>query len=943
MQHTAEVTTSPVSGWTGRSVVGLLVMALAYAVVARLALLMAVPPSYASPMFPAAGMALVFVLVYGNRAALAVVAGALIVNVLMNPLRGAGIAEAAIALGAGLQALAAAALVRRQVAQPLTLSAPLDIARFYVFAAAVGCLVNASVATAALGLSGVVPVHELPMTWLTWWMGDALGTLIGAPLLLTLIGRPREAWAPRRRTVGATLAIVTTLLVATTMQVARWDDERVHISFARDAEAASTALASQLNTPLHALEAMRGLFVGSAEVSAAELRMAADHWLSPSNNLQAIGQLERVQLADVPAFEARVRAQGWVDYRVMDRTASNERVPTRSKEVFAARLVEPMARNQLLLGVNALSIPASQAAIEAAVRSDQPVATAAFQLSQDPVDTPRRGVVVYRALYDGHPRTEAERVATARGVVFVTVRVEDLLREVLAHAPAHLSFCVTDTDTSAPVRQLAVSALCAEESNRLTHRRMLDFAGRQWELQVTSSLASADTSAGERHYAWLFSSVGLLTTAVLGALLLTVTGRARLIELAVRERTEALEQQVRERIEAVRAREAAEASNRAKSDFLSRMSHELRTPLNAMLGFAQLLELESREPLAPTQRGWVGQIRQAGWHLLEMINDVLDLSRIESGNLRMALETLNMPELLAGTRPLVQQAADQRGITIEEHLSADASHARGDATRVKQILTNLLSNAVKYNVDGGHIRVSSQVRGDRVELMVADTGLGMSTQQMTSLFQPFNRLGQELSATEGTGIGLVISQRLAELMGGDLSAASDVGRGSLFILSLPLASPEEAAAQTPASASGISDYHHRRVHYIEDNETNVEVMRGMLAQRPQLDLRVSANGLDGLAAIRTHRPDVLLLDMHLPDISGLELLRHLKLDPGTRGIPVIVVSADALPTQIDEALQAGAHRYLTKPVNVGELLEALDELLAVMETRFDDLGLTADS
>lgn len=917
---------------------GLLLMTLAYAVIAQLASVLAVPPAYTSPMFPAAGVALVFVLVYGRRAAWAVVAGALIVNVVLNPLRGSGIAEAAIALGAGAQALVAAALVRRWVAQPLTLSAPRDIGRFCVFGAGLGCLVNASVATAALALTSAVAPQALPMTWLTWWMGDTLGTLIGAPLLLTLIGRPREAWAPRRRTVGATLAIVTTLLVATTMQVARWDEERVQISFSRDAEAASTAMASQLNTPLHALEAMRGLFIGSVEVNAAEFRMASAHWLSPSNNLQALGYLERVPLDDVPSLEARMRASGFPDFRVVDRTASNERVPTAASEAFVAGLVEPHERNRLLLGVNALSIPASKAAIEAAVRSDRPVATEAFKLSQDPVDSPKRGVVIYRALYSGQPSTEAERVAAVRGVVFVTLRVEELISEVLAHAPLHLSFCVTDTDATATVRHLAVSALCADGPNRLTHQRLLDFAGRHWELQVTSSVADADTRAGERHYAWLFSSIGLLTTAVLGALLLTVTGRARLIEIAVKERTAALEEQVRERTEAERAREAAEASNRAKSDFLSRMSHELRTPLNAMLGFAQLLELESRQPLGPTQLGWVGQIREAGWHLLEMINDVLDLSRIESGNLRMELETLNLPELLAGTRPLLQQAADQRGITIEEHLSADASHVRGDATRVKQILTNLLSNAVKYNVDGGHIRVSSRVRNDRVELMVADTGLGMSTQQMTSLFQPFNRLGQELSSTEGIGIGLVISRRLAELMGGDLSAASDVGRGSLFILFLPLASPEEAAAQQPALAADRSDYHHRRVHYVEDNETNVEVMRGMLTQRPQLDLQVSGNGLDGLTAIRAQRPDVLLLDMHLPDISGLELLHHLKLDPETRDIPVIVVSADALPTQIEEALQAGAHRYLTKPVNVVELLEALDELLNVMDTRFDDLA-----
>ena len=925
------------SGWTVRSAAGLLLMTLAYAAVAWLSLRMAVPPAYASPMFPAAGMALVFVLVYGRHAALAAVAGALLVNFGLHPLRSPGVAEVVIALGAGAQALVSAALVRRRLAQPLTLSAPLDIANFYLFGAAVGCLVSASVATTALALTSAIPVRALPMAWFTWWMGDTLGTLIGAPLLLTLIGQPRMVWAPRRRTVGATLAIVTALLVMTTAQVAHWDEERVQSSFARDAETASTAVASQLNTSLHALEAMRGLLAGAPEADARTLHMAAAPWLTPETNLQALGYMERLTLPEVPAFEADMRAQGWADYRVMDRTESNTRVPTRSAEVYTARLVEPLQRNQLLMGVNALSIPASRAAIQAAVRSGQPVATAAFQLSQDPVDSKMRGVVIYRALYQGDPSTEAQREASARGVVFVTLRVEELLREVLARAPSQLNFCVTDTDPTVAIRHLAASDLCADGPDRLTHRQMLDFAARRWELQVSASLASADASAGERHYAWLFSSVGLLATAVLGALLLTVTGRARMIEIAEQERTAALEQQVRERLEAVRAREAAEASNRAKSDFLSRMSHELRTPLNAMLGFAQLLELESRQPLGPTQRGWVEQIRQAGWHLLEMINDVLDLSRIESGNLRMELDTLNVLDLLASTRPLIQQAADQRGITIEEHLSPEATYVRGDATRVKQILTNLLSNAVKYNVDRGHIRVSSQVRGDRVELMVADTGLGMSTQQMTALFQPFNRLGQELGRTEGTGIGLVISQRLAELMGGDLSAASDVGHGSLFILSLPMATPAETAALQPALTARRSDYHHRLVHYIEDNETNVEVMRGMLAQRPQVDLQVSGNGLDGLAAIRVRRPDVLLLDMHLPDISGLELLRHLKLDPETQGIPVIVVSANALPPQIDEALQAGAHRYLTKPVSVSELLGALDELLHVTDTRFGDM------
>jgi PAS domain S-box-containing protein len=1044
----------------------LLLMALSYALVGRLSLWLAIPPGYASPLYPPAGMALVFVLVYGRRAALAVAVGATVVNVWLKPLPVLGMTEVVIGLGAGLQALVAAELVQRLVQQPLTLSAPRDIARFYLFGAVVGCLVSASVATTALCVAGIVPAAAWPLTWLTWWMGDALGTLIATPVLLTLIGRPRQAWAPRRRTVGLTLGVVTSLLVATTLQVARWDRERVQTSFDRDASAASASALSQLNTPLYALEALRGLYLGSTDVDAHELHAAAGFWLGRSGDLQALGYQQHVTLADVPAFEAQMHDQGAAGYRVLDRTESGARVPTQAPEAYAVQLVEPLAGNADLLGINALSIPAARTAIEAAVRTDRPVATEAFRLSQDPADSPKTGVVIYRAIYRGQPTTEPERVAMAVGVVFVTVRVEDLLRSVLAPAPSYLHFCVTDTDASARQRQLAATSMCADAPDSLVHRRVVAFAGRDWEIRVNASEEGATHAAGTRHYAWLFSSIGLMTTAVLGALLLTVTGRARIIELAVQDRTAALEQQVRERVqvesamreseqrfrnifnnvpigvlytdidgtvrqanprfcelvgrdaatlahlktrdflhpddveedaalfnrllsgqiptyrrqtryvapdghtvwvqcsvsllrdetgrpqrivsvaeditehlrlaEAVRAREAAEASNRAKSDFLSRMSHELRTPLNAMLGFAQLLELEDHPALGTAQQAWVGQIQQAGWHLLEMINDVLDLSRIESGNLRMELDTLDLPELLAATRPLVQQSADLRHIVITEELARSARFITGDATRVKQILTNLLSNAVKYNVDGGRIHLSTEVRGDWVELMVTDTGLGMSAEQMTSLFQPFNRLGRELTGTEGTGIGLVISQRLAELMGGELKAASHVGQGSSFILRLPVAGdPDTVPSDLDRLGAERSDYHLRHIHYVEDNETNVEVMRGVLAQRPQVQLDVSITGLDGLAAIRARRPDVVLLDMHLPDISGLELLRHLKLDPSTRSIPVVAVSADALPDQIDDAILAGAHRYLTKPVNVAELLSVLDELLSQAETGFE--------
>ena len=392
--------------------------------------------------------------------------------------------------------------------------------------------------------------------------------------------------------------------------------------------------------------------------------------------------------------------------------------------------------------------------------------------------------------------------------------------------------------------------------------------------------------------------------------------------------------------EAERARERAEASNRAKSDFLSRMSHELRTPLNAMLGFAQLLELDRAPRLDARHGEWVGQIRSAGWHLLEMINDVLDLSRIESGTLKLQIEPLRLAPLLDESLALVEPQARARRVALERGADEGAAlRVLGDATRIKQILTNLLSNAVKYNREDGRVLVTMRRTAapdgtPRAEVDVADTGLGMNTEQLARLFEPFNRLGRERGGAEGTGIGLVIARLLAERLGGSLAVASREGEGSVFTLTLPPA-PDDTAATKPAPLDDTSyGYHRRRVLYIEDNEINVEVMRGMLAQRPQVQLAVAMTGLEGLAAVRTEPPDLILLDMHLPDISGLELLHHLQADEAAAAIPVVVVSADALPAQIATALNAGATRYLTKPVAVDEMLGTIDELLTAMTTRF---------
>ncbi|MDP1901640.1 MAG: CHASE domain-containing protein [Rubrivivax sp.] len=406
-------------------------------------------------------------------------------------------------------------------------------------------------------------------------------------------------------------------------------------------------------------------------------------------------------------------------------------------------------------------------------------------------------------------------------------------------------------------------------------------------------------------------------------------GRMARMVAVVQDITEQLRLEASER-----ALHQAEAASRAKSEFVSRMSHELRTPLNAMIGFTQLLGMDREPGLSPQQQEWTQHILRAGWHLLEMINETLDLARIESGAVKLTLVPVDFAPLAAACRSMVAPGAAQRGIRIDEVIAPGLGAVLGDTTRLKQVLTNLLSNAVKYNHEGGVVTLTARRLDDgHIEVAVADTGMGMTPEQLASLFQPYNRLGRESTGIEGSGIGLVISRRLTELMGGTIVVSSEAGVGSIFTLRLPATQ----ATETPAAGfidSSPAPYQQRLVHYVEDNETNIEVMRGVFAQRAQIRLETSTLGLDGLASIRQRRPDLILLDMHLPDISGLELLRHLKQDDSVADIPVIVVSADATPETMRRALVNGALHYVTKPLDVARFLQIIDGILEAVETRW---------
>ena len=384
------------------------------------------------------------------------------------------------------------------------------------------------------------------------------------------------------------------------------------------------------------------------------------------------------------------------------------------------------------------------------------------------------------------------------------------------------------------------------------------------------------------------------------------------------------------------ARSVAEKANLAKSDFLSSMSHELRSPLNAILGFAQLMDSDST-PAAPTQKESIAQILQAGWHLLKLINEILDLAKVESRQVPLSEEPVSLAEVMLECQSMIEPLAQQRGIKLALPLFDIPFFVRADHTRLKQVIINLLSNAIKYNRENGTVEVQcTESTPGRIRTSIKDSGTGLSPEQLAQLFQPFNRLGQEAGGEEGTGIGLVVAKRLVELMGGSIGVESTVGAGSVFWFELasvaePHLSIAEGDAVVLAHLQAPAEARPHSVLYVEDNPANLKLVEQIIARHPDISLLTAVNGNSGIEIARDKQPDVILMDINLPGINGFEALKILRADPATAHIPVIAISANAMPRDIERGMKAGFFRYITKPIKVDEFMGALEDALKYVQ------------
>ncbi len=383
--------------------------------------------------------------------------------------------------------------------------------------------------------------------------------------------------------------------------------------------------------------------------------------------------------------------------------------------------------------------------------------------------------------------------------------------------------------------------------------------------------------------------------------------------------------------ELLHAQQVANEANQAKSEFLANMSHDLRSPLNSILGFAQLLTKGTPAP-TPRQMANLEQILRGGWYLLELINGILDLASIESGKLSLTMGSVPLPDVLQDCQIMMNLQAKNNGIDISFPEFDGACLVHADRTRLKQVLINLLTNAVKYNRPQGTVDVTfTMPTPHRVRINVQDSGHGLPPEKLAQLFQPFNRLGQECGTQEGTGIGLVVSRKLVEMMGGDMGVQSTVGVGSVFWFELRLSGApvsETIASEPPELPDQPVDAAYT-VLYIEDNPANMALVEQLMEHRPGVRLLSAVNATVGLAMVHRHQPQLILMDINLPGINGFQALKILRDDPTTQHIPVLAISANAMPNDIQKGLDSGFLAYLTKPIKVPEFMAALDRGLAL--------------
>ncbi|TAN50688.1 MAG: response regulator [Methylococcaceae bacterium] len=941
-------------------------VALAYWLFARLGLLLAVPPGYATAVWPPSGIALGAVLVWGWWALPGVWLGSFLANALTAFDIAAPFSSLLVPAGIGVGALCQAGLtayaIRRWVGYPTALATDGEVLRFLALAGPLGGCINATLSVNLLWLLGRMPWMDFAGNWATWWVGDTIGGLIFTPLLLIGFGEPRAAWRNRSKSVALPLLMSFLMATAFFAYARKAEHQQQTQEFKQTAELAFNAIDAELNRYSTAVWSLRGLFDASQFVDRQEFQRFAQTLLEREHGLQALSWNKRVTHAERASFERAQQSGGLSDFAIREQDAQGRLVPAASRDEYVVvTYIEILEANRPALGYDVASEAVRLTALQNARDSGAMAASAPLLLVQEssvlarsfaPAGQQARqhfGVLLFVPVYrhDAVPDSVNGRRSAVTGFVVGVLRLDRVLDTALKPLVAQrrlLRLRLADADAG-----LAQQALYADEGfsagAALNFRQILAVAGRRWLLEASSS----EVGLVQSWTTWYVLAGGLLFTGLLGGVLLLLTGRTLHMETLVRARTSELldnnrrlqveiaernktEAALRESEHSYRlAKEAAEQASRVKSRFLANMSHEIRTPMNAIIGFSGL----GQECNAPDDaRDYFERIHLAAENLLGIINDILDFSKVEAGEMKLESAEFRLADLVGAATDLIKPRLAEKGLSLRVEVAQELSGTLlGDALRIRQVLVNLLNNAVKFTRQGGvelRVEPGAAQAGGLVQLRFAvqDTGIGLEDAALQRLFQPFTQM--DASTTRkygGTGLGLAICRQLVQLMGGEISVTSRPGAGSCFTFTVlvgkvAVAAPAAAREQPGQQAAQAESLRGRRVLLVEDNEVN-QLVAGKILARLGLIVDIAADGRQALAALAAQAYQWVLMDIQMPVMDGLEASRHIRQDERWRQLPIIAMTAHAMLDEVQECLDAGMNDHIAKPIHADDLMRVL--------------------
>ncbi len=805
------------AGYLGR----VAVFAASYYLAGKSGLLPAISPGYATAIWPASGVALAAILLFGYRMWPAILLGAILINgelsidgYAQGPLKWT-VVTLSVAVGSTLQAVASAFLIRRFVGFPNPLNQESAILRFLVLGSPIGCLIAPTWGAVTLLVSGDHQWTTLPLDWFTWWVGDAIGVLIFTPLILVWFARPRKLWRPRRFSLTLALGIAFSLTVSVFMLASEWESKRQRLEFQQQASRITYNLELHLRGYIEVLHSIDNLYSSSSDVSRENFRAFVRRHYQRLHAIQALEWIPYVSDKRRAHFEQEARRDGLTGFRITERSAQKTMIPAAQRaEYYPVYYVEPLEGNEAALGFDLASSATRLAALNEARDSGANVATAPITLVQEKGSQAAFLVFlpVYHAGRDVAPTSVPERRDSLRGFVLGVFRSGDVIEDAaladLASSGIELLVedraAVAGTEVLYDNRSHGSTPQVRPESavNEVRTTTDIEVGGRRWHLSFTPT--PGYLAAQATWHLWMVLIGGVLFSGLLGALLLMMSGRTERITQLVEERTIELtrvnadlttEITERRRIqqELVEAKLVAEKADRTKSEFLANMSHELRTPLNAIIGYSEILKEDADEAQQTSASKDLSQIQTAGHHLLGLINDVLDLSKVEAGRMEVSLERFEPQSLINEVVAMVEPLVERNDNKLEVEI-VDAGTMYTDQTKLRQILFNLLSNAAKFTQQGSIVLrcKSLQDAGTTwLEFQVTDSGIGMTEAQMGQVFEAFSQADSSTTRHYGgTGLGLTITKSFCELLGGKIAAESKMGVGSTFTVRVPATIPE---------------------------------------------------------------------------------------------------------------------------------------------------------